>query len=164
VGYDYGIETLLEVQYQDGSAAAIRANGGLVVAAGAAFLPLAGGAFETRATVGVKYAPVAGRNGSARYLAFPVEVMEAWNVHPLRLALGASLSLGPTLRGEGVLGGLDVDLKQSLGLICQAEWVFPLEKGLLSAGARLLWQRLEATGGGAAMNATAVGILLGFTL
>ncbi len=166
VGYDYGLSKLLEVGFADGSTESLRMNGGFVLSIGAAFLPLRGGLLETRATLGVKYDAITATNGSVRFLAFPLEVMEAVNVLPLRLAAGVSVLLAPTIRGEDFLAGADLDLKSSLGLVGQAEWVFPFRggRGSISAGVRGTWQKLEPKVGGGAADASAVGAVLGVTL
>jgi hypothetical protein len=157
---------LLEVEFEGGSRQTLRLNGGGVLAVGAAFWPLQDGRFETRATVGLKYDSIRASNGSVTYLAFPVEVTESWNVRPLRLTGGASLLLAPRIRGSRFLGGADLDLKSSLGLVGQAEWVLPFRggRGSLSLGLRYLWQRLEPKQGGGAEDASALGAVLGATL
>jgi hypothetical protein len=166
VGYDHGLNELLEVEFENGSTQTLQLNGGGVLAVGAAFWPLQEGRLETRATLGIKYDSIDARNGSVRYLAFPLEVTESWNVRPLRLSGGAVLLLGPRIRGSGFLGDLDLDLKRSLGLVGQAEWVLPFKSGSgsLSFGLRYLWQKLEPKRGGGALDASALGAVLGATL
>lgn len=165
-GYDYGFQELLEVEFENGSRQTLRLNGGGVLAVGAAFWPLQDGRFETRATVGLKYDSIRASNGSVTYLAFPVEITESWNVRPLRLTGGASLLLAPRIRGSRFLEGADLDLKSSLGLVGQAEWVLPFRggRGSLSFGLRYLWQKLEPKQGGGAEDASALGAVLGATL
>lgn len=166
-GYDYAFEDLLLVEYENGSEGRLGANGGYVLAVGAAFLPLAGGRLETRATVGVKYDTVTGKNGSAVFFGFPLEVVEALDVKPLRLSAGLSLLMFPRVEGSGFLGGADLELRNSLGVVGQAEWVLPFRGGTagsLSVGLRYLWQRLEASTGGRGSDASALGGTVGFTL
>lgn len=165
-GYEYGLNELLEVGFDDGSTQTLRLNGGGVLAVGAAFWPLREGRFETRATIGVKYDSIEARNGSVRYLAFPLEVTESWNLRPLRLSGGAVLLLAPRIRGSGFMGEADLDLKSSLGLVGQAEWVLPFQggSGSLSFGLRYVWQKLEPERGGGAVDASALGAVLGATL
>jgi hypothetical protein len=167
LGWDYAFEEFLHVTYDDGSSARLGANGGFALAAGAAFLPLAGGRLETRATAGVKYDVVIGSNGRAFFFGFPLEVLEAWNVRPLRLSAGLSLLLFPRVRGSGLLAGSDLDLRSSLGVVGQAEWVVPFRGGApgsISFGLRYLWQRLELATGGDARDASALGATFGVTL
>jgi hypothetical protein len=48
----------------------------------------------------------------------------------------------------------------------QVEWVFPFQsgRGSLTAGLRLIWQRLERQRGGLAEDESAVGAVIGATL
>jgi len=164
-GWDYGFNELLEVQFEDGSTQSFRLNGGYRLAIGAAFLPLQGGRFETRGTVGIKFDWLSAGNGRVLYVAFPIELLESLNVSPLRLSAGLSLLLAPRVKGEDFLAPLDLDLRNSLGLVGQVEWVFPFQagRGSLSVGVRLTWQKLELESGGTAEDASALGGVLGVT-
>ncbi len=164
-GWDYGFNELLEVQFEDGSTKSLRLNGGFRLAIGAAFLPLQAGRFETRATVGIKYDWLSAENGKVTYLAFPIELLESLNVSPLRLSAGLSLLIAPRVKGEDFLAPLDLDLRNSLGLVGQVEWVFPFQagRGSLSVGVRFTWQKLELESGGTAEDASAFGGVLGVT-
>jgi hypothetical protein len=53
----------------------------------------------------------AGRD--AKHHAFPLEVMESLNVRPIRLSVGASVLLLPSVTGDEFLEEVDVDLKNS---------------------------------------------------
>jgi hypothetical protein len=166
LGYDYGFEDLLTVTYDKGGTDRLGANGGFVFSGGAAWLVVPSGEVELRATAGMKYDVVMASNGEAYYVAFPVELLAAWNVRPLRLSGGASLALWPRVRGSGFLAEADLDLRSSLGVVGQAEWVLPFRFGTGSAsvGLRYLWQKLEASTGGRAIDASALGIVAGVTL
>jgi len=166
VGYDYGINRFLTVTFDDGSTQSLRLNGGSFVAVGAAFFPLEGGRFETRGTIGVKYDAIRATNGSVRYLAFPLEVSESLYARPVRLTLGVTVLLAPGFKGEDFLAAVDLDLKPSVGIVGQAEWVLPFRtgRGTFSAGLRLTWQRLEPRRGGAAEDASALGAIVDVTL
>jgi hypothetical protein len=166
VGYDYGFEDLLTVRYEDGSTDRLAANGGMVFSAGAAWPLVPSGEYELRATAGMKYDIVSGSNGSARYIAFPIELLAGWNVRPLRIAAGASLSLGPRVRGSGFLAPADLDLRSSLGIVGQADWVFPFRSaaGSFSVGLRYVWQKLEVSTGGRAVDASALGLAASVSL
>lgn len=165
-GYDYGFEDLLKVGYEGGGTDRIGANGGFVLAAGAAVVPRPGGALDLRATAGVKYDTVSGSNGSAYFLAFPLELTAGVTLKPLRLSAGPSLLLGPRLKGERVLAQASVDLRTSLGLVGQLELVLPLRGagGAFTAGVRYTWQKLQASSGGNAIDASALGLLVGVVL
>jgi hypothetical protein len=166
-GWDYAFDDVLEVQYEDGSRRRLGANGGFVLAVGGAFLPLAGGRLETRATIGVKYDLVSGSNGRAIFFGFPLELLEGWNVKPLRFSAGLSLLMSPRVRGSGFLADADLTLRSSLGVVGQAEWVMPFRSGAsgsISFGLRYLWQKLQLSSGGRAFDANALGATFGVTL
>ncbi|HEX9307887.1 MAG TPA: hypothetical protein VF894_10380 [Anaeromyxobacter sp.] len=166
VGYDYGFEDLLTVSYEGGGSDRIGANGGSALSFGTAWLLVPSGEYELRATAGVKYDLVSGSNGRAYYSAFPLELLAGWNVRRLRLSAGASLALAPRVRGSGFLAGADLDLRSSLGVVGQAEVVFPFvgADGSFSVGLRYLWQKLEVSTGGRAIDASALGVTAGVTL
>jgi hypothetical protein len=165
-GYDYGFEDLLTVRYENGSTDRLAANGGMVLSVGAAWAAVPSGAWELRATAGVKYDLVSGTNGRAYYVAFPLELLAGWNVRPIRLSAGTSLSLAPRVRGSGFLAPADLDLRSSLGLVGQADWVIPFRAGdgSLSVGVRYLWQKMEVSSGGPAHDASALGLAVGVML
>jgi hypothetical protein len=166
LGYDIGFEKAIEVAFEGGEEQSLRTNGGLVFSVGAAFLPLFDGRFETRATAGVKYQTIQASNGHVSYLAFPLEIVEAVRLAPLRLSAGVSLSLAPRFSGSGVLSDADLDLDNSLGFLGVAEWVFPIARGRsdLSLGLRYLGQSFKLSGGGDSVSANAIGLFVGVTL
>ncbi len=166
MGADFGFETLLEVRMSDGSSRSIKANQGINGSIGAAFFPLDGGRFATQATIGIEYSGIQAANGSARWLAFPLDVIEFAYADPFRFGLGFSYLLAPSLAGDGVLSEFNVDLKNSLGIVFEGDCVW--RRGGAGAtrysfGVRYVWQKLEAERGGPAVGANAIGIVLGFT-
>lgn len=167
VGYDIGFEKLVEAQMSDGSTQTLKANEGASAAVGAAFLKLAGGRLATQATLGIEYSAIKASNGSVRWLAFPLEVMELAYLDPVRLGAGFSWLLGPSISGNDFFEGLDLDLKNSLGLVFQADWVWRLRgnprAARFNAGVRFVWQKLEAESGGPAFDANSFGFVAGFT-
>lgn len=170
VGGDFGLNTLIEVPMSDGSTRTIKANQGGQLAAGLAFLKVFEGALATQATIGVKYTAISASNGSIRFLAFPLELMEYGYLEPLRLGVGVSYLLTPSLVGDGVADGLDVRYENSLGLVAEAGYVWRIPANSRGArvtfGVRYLSQKLEVRSGaarGPAVGANAFGFLLGFT-
>lgn len=165
-GWDYGFDEFFTVHYKDGTTARLEANGGVNLALGVGVPLDAAGAFDVRATAGAKSSTVSASNGSADYLAFPVELTAGWTVRSVRLSAGGSLSLAPRVRADGVLADLRADLKDSLGLVAQVEWTKPLRyaEGSVFGGARFLAQRLELSTGGGAHDANAVGLVVGLLL
>jgi hypothetical protein len=163
LGFDFGFTELLEVELTDGSSRSITANQGVYVSLGIA-VPHLGGRLETQATIGLKYSGIEASNGSANYLVFPLEVLEAVNVAPVRLAAGLVYLPRPSTSGDGVLAGFDVQFESSLGVVLQAEWVIPSRRGRVSFGPRFVWQKLQVRGGGPVIDANAFGAVMSFSL
>jgi hypothetical protein len=161
VGYDYGFEDLLKVGYKGGGTDRLGSNGGSVLAVGAAVPLRSDGAVDLRATAGIKYDLVYGSNGSAHFIAFPLDLMLGVTLKRVRLAGGPSLLLGPRVRGAGFLADANLDLRNSLGLVGQLELVLPFRAadGAFAVGARYTWQKLQASTGGNAIDASAVGLM-----
>lgn len=168
LGIDGGSTKFFEVTYTDGSSESLRANQGLWASAGLAFLPVRAGTvtFDTAATLGVKIWSVGASNGAIKYLAVPLEVVERLWIGQFRLGAGASVALAPGISSSGLAAGNDVDFKNSLGLMAQAEWIGARHggrKGML-VGARLLWQKLAPKDGGQVYGANAYGLYFGIEL
>lgn len=166
VGYDYGFEEFFTTKFEGGGSDRLAANGGYVFSVGAAYLPLASDALELRATAGLKFESISASNGSASYVAFPIELLVGWNIERVRLSAGPSLSLAPRVRGDEFFDRADLDLKNSLGLVTQAEYVFPFRgaSGFFSVGVRFLLQKLEPKRGGGSADANALGAFAGVAL
>lgn len=164
VGFDYGFEKLLDVEFDDGSDDAIRANGGIFYAVGLTFLPFLDGRLYTQATIGFKMDTIDAENGEASFHVFPLEIVEYFHPGAFRVGAGLSLALAPRTRGEGAAEGFDADFDTAAGLVLTADYVWRFRgapRGFLTVGPRLLLQRLEAPGG--SMDAHALGAVLGFT-
>lgn len=164
LGWDLGGDRLVEATLSDGTHPAIRANGGFHLSAGAELLPALQGRLRTRATLGVKYDAINATNARLSYLAFPLEVAEVWAAGPVRLGAGLSLSLGPRLSGSGDAAAVGADFDPSLGGLLLAEWRWQVGRpgSGLSAGVRLLWQRLRVKETGDVVGASSFGLQLGW--
>jgi hypothetical protein len=164
--YDYGFAKSVEVQFADGHSESLRANGGWVLSVGAAIRPTASRAFDLRATLGFKYGYIGASNGSVRYHAFPFEVLAALNLDRARLSAGACVSLLPSYEGTGAASGLDQQLKNSLGMVAQAEWVPPVRAGTasFSLGLRFALERMQLEVGGPVTDASTFGLVAGVML
>jgi hypothetical protein len=165
-GYDIGSTTLLSATMSDGSSQSIKANQGLTASVGIATLKLLDGKLATQATIGIEGWSINAQNGDAQWLAFPLDVMEFAYLDPVRLGAGISFLLAPSLKGSGLLSALDVEFKNSLGLAFEGDWVFRLRGARgprATLGGRFVFQKLEASSGGPAINANSFAILFGYT-
>jgi hypothetical protein len=161
LGGDFGFTDLLEVELSDGSKRSLTANQGGFLSAGVS-IPHLDGRLEAQATLGIKYTGIQASNGSATSLLFPLELLEAVNVAPLRLAAGIVYLHRPSTSGDGVLSDFDVDFESSVGLVLQGEWALTFVNGggRLSFGPRFVWQKLQVRGGGPVIDANALGAVL----
>jgi hypothetical protein len=167
MGLDRGSEELARVEFTDGSTETLRANSGFYLSVGLATFRKALGAavIDTSATLGVKGWEVGADNGDISYLAFPFEVMERIAFDQVRFGAGVSILLSPSYESSGVLADAgDADLKSSLGLLFQAEWIGQ-RTGASGAflGVRGVFQKLEGENG-AIVDANAFGVVLGLEL
>jgi hypothetical protein len=166
LGYDYGFEDLLKVRYGGSGTSRLGANGGYVLALGAAVPLRADGTVDLRATAGLKYDSVSGSSGSAWFLGFPVALMLGATLRPVRLSAGPLLLLGSRLGGDGYLADATCRIRTSLGFVGQLEAMLPLRgsRRAVSLGARYTWQKLQASTGGNAVDASALGLFAGVVL
>jgi hypothetical protein len=73
----------------DGSSDSITSNQGVFLSFGATYRwPIAAGRLETEARLGLKYSAVSASNGDAGFAVFPIEILQAVSVAPVRLAAG----------------------------------------------------------------------------
>jgi hypothetical protein len=162
-GFDYGLTDLLSVQMSNGTSQGISANQGLFAQVGAIVSHL-DGLLEAQATLGIKGWSVNASNGNASFVVFPIEVLEAVNLAPLRLAAGIIYLHQPSTSGDGVLKDFSVKFDSSLGLVFQGEWVLAQAGRLrMSMGPRFVWQKLRIQGGGAVLDANAIGGVFSFS-
>lgn len=164
--YDYPVSRSLEAPLPDGHAEALGANGGGVLFAGVAIRPTDSPSFDLRATLGLKYGLAPSSQGSFRYLAFPVEVLADLNFDRARLSAGACVSLSPRYQGSSATGHRHLDLRNSLAIVAQAEWVTPAptDAASVSLGLRFAVERMQLLAGGPVSDASTLGLVIGVTL
>jgi hypothetical protein len=168
VGADFGLTTAVPLVFEDGTEQDLMYNQGASIGVGLVGLSLADGLLGTQATIGVEYSTVAASNGSVRWLAFPLEVMEVVNLYPLRLGAGLSCLLAPTVKGDGEFSGIDAELKTSFGVLLEGSLIFRNENNPRHPawwiGVRYEINRVQNTLGGPTDDANAVGLVLGGAL
>jgi hypothetical protein len=155
---DFGFERLTDVVYTTTDERnRLHLNDGLAVGIGWSFLPLVGGRLATRVTGGVKLDLVRASNGSAFFVAFPLDVMETAYIGPFRLGAGASVLLRPRLRATGFLEEAGFRFATAPGVVVDAEWIVarPSRTGIGVRGScyRFSWN-------GVTRAAPAVGLVL----
>lgn len=168
MGFDRGSAELLEVGISDGSTQTLRANEGLYFEGGVSVVThrTARLAVDTVATVGVKGWNVGAGGDMVNYLAFPLELLERVSFEQARVGVGLSFLLAPRFSSSGALSGNDADLRNSLGIVIQTDWIGRRAPGGggVFLGGRFVWQKLEGEHGTNAVDANAFGIRLGLEL
>ena len=142
---DFGFDRLITVTYANGSHDTIRLDDGFAGAIGVSFLPLAGGRFGSRASVGFKLSAIRGSNGSAWYTMIPLDLVEVAYVGPFRFGAGFSLLIAPRLSGTGFLNERDLRFDPAPGALGEAEWIFA-PRTRTGVGVRFAVHRFSATG------------------
>jgi hypothetical protein len=154
---EFGFERLLRVEFSNDRRISMNANDGLAVSAGLSFLPLVGGRLGTRASIGFKVDRLRADNGSALFTAFPLDVMEALYLGPLRLGAGLSVLLAPRLGGDGILDTARVAFDPAPGVVADVEWLVA-PRARTGIGLRGSWYRFAANG--EVQAAPAVGLVI----
>lgn len=165
MGYDFGGEKLLTVTFTDGSKETLRAEQGFSFFAGLGFarFPVGTVNLDTLVSIGVKGWNIGSEDDKLSYLVFPFEAMERLWAGQFRFGAGLSYLLSPRLSGKGMLDVYDLDLKNSLGFLLQAEWIGNRQPGRagFSVGLRYAIHDLEAKQGGGSVGASTAGLNLG---
>jgi len=100
VGYEFGGDKILDVQYSDGSSSTINAGDGIVFAGGASYVVSPEVTVQT--TLGWKYQTIQqATNGGADFTRFPLDVIAQYSQSNLRLGAGITYHLSPSLSTSG---------------------------------------------------------------
>jgi hypothetical protein len=154
---DFGFERVAHIEFSNDRRASMDLNDGLGLSAGLSFLPLANGRLATRVTAGIKIARLRASNGAALFTAFPLELMEAAYVGPLRLGAGLSVLFAPRIRADGLFEPLSTTYGPAPGAVADAEWILS-PRTRTGIGIRASWNRFAA--GGSASGAPAIGLVV----
>lgn len=120
LGYDFGGEELGKLYFADGSSAAVKANNGVAINAGA-ILANGNSPFSTQVTLGYKYGGQRGANGDVTWSAIPLDVIEYYRLNDLRMGLGLSYQVRPQL-SVNLPSGYTDKYDNAFGLIVQFGW------------------------------------------
>jgi len=118
---DFGGDTLVTVEFTDGSRQSIKANELLSLGGGVSIVNDAGD-IEAELSLSYKFAVVTASNGDVTFSRFPLDAMVFYRLPELRLGGGLTYHLGPELKGSGVVSGLNVSFDDALGLLLQADY------------------------------------------
>ncbi len=141
-GYDTGGDTLVIVVFTNGDRQNIKANRGLFFGGGVSIVNDAKD-IETELALTYKVDDIVASNGDVTWSRWPIDALMFFRTSSVRVGGGLTYHLNPDLSGSGVASGLNVNFKNSLGYILQADWRIT-EK--LSLGARYTILDYELSG------------------
>jgi hypothetical protein len=163
VGADFnaGADTLLELEFDDGSDQEIKAGNGLslFVAGGAVFFDEYQHRLETVLSPGLKMSTMQpASNADLSFMRYPLEGLAFYRNDDLhfRVGGGAVMHMGNSLTGSGDLSNLDVQMKTALGGVVQADFV--LDAWFVGMRYTALSYRVSGAEESAAANSLGVGL------
>lgn len=156
LGYDTGGDTLVTVTFTNGDTANIKANRGLFLGGGVSLLNDARNV-ETEITLSYKIDDITASNGDVTWSRWPLEALVFYRTPKVRVGGGITYHLNPDLTGSGVASGLNVNFKNSLGLVAQADWRVSKSFNL---GLRYTAMDYELEGPSTSVKSNGIGIVL----
>src|SRR5262245_11094772 len=123
IGYDFGGDTLIEVQSSSGATRKLKAGQGLFLGAGASILSDAKD-LEGEVTLSYKYANITAQNGDINWSVLPLDGLIFYRMPNFRIGGGLTFHTNPTLKGSGAATGLQANYKDAAGLVLQADYIF----------------------------------------
>jgi hypothetical protein len=160
-GFDVGGDTMVSVVFTNGDTEKVRANEGFYLGAGATILDEARN-MEYHVTLAYKFALVDADNGDIEWSRIPLEALVFYRFPRARVGGGLTYHINPKLEGSGVVGGLDIEFKNALGLVLQADWLITRK---IAVGGRFTFLEYDAEGaftGSAKSNGVGVTFSINF--
>jgi hypothetical protein len=154
-GYEAGGDRIVEVTFTNGDTASIHAGDGLYLAGGAVFEQVYPN-IDVETSIGIKYDSIDASNGSITWTRYPVEVLGFYGFPRFRLGGGFTYQFSSTIHGSGVVGGLDTNIDNALGVILEADWMITRK---ISLGGR--YTRIDYKANGVTATGDSVGISFG---
>lgn len=124
INYDAGGDDIAEVVFTDGSTSRLSANEGIHFYAGKNFANGVNSPWHTHVSAGYKIGSVTAKNGDLTWSAWPIEVIEFYNMEKVRFGAGLVYQLNPKVAGSGFASGLNLELDNALGFVLQFEYRF----------------------------------------
>ncbi len=160
-GVDFGGDTMVTAVFSDGFTEEVRANDGFYIGGGAVIIDNARN-MEYHLTLAYKFASIDGTDGDIEWSRIPLEALAFYRFSRVRLGGGLTYHINPRLEGGGSAGGLDVDFKNALGVVLQADWRV---NQMIGVGARYTILEYDAEGaffGSAKSNGVGVTLSINF--
>jgi hypothetical protein len=160
-GFDVGGDTIVTAAFTNGDTEKVRANEGFYLGGGAAILDEARN-MEYHVTLAYKFAVINADNGDIEWTRIPLEALAFYRFPRARVGGGLTYHINPKLEGSGVVGGLDIEFKNALGLVLQADWLITRN---IALGGRFTFVEYDAEGaftGSAKSNGVGVTFSMNF--
>jgi hypothetical protein len=141
-GFDVGGETLVTAVFTNGERENVKANEGVYLGGGAAILDEARN-MEYHVTLAYKFALINADNGDIEWTRIPLEALVFYRFPRARVGGGLTYHINPKVEGSGVVGGLDIEFKNALGLVLQADWLITKK---IALGGRFTFLEYDAEG------------------
>lgn len=155
---EFGGEELVTVYYRNGDDDKTRAGDGLQFAIGA--LLKHSPTWESQMTVGYKIGGSTGDNGELDLTSVPFEIMTFHRAPLWRVGAGVNYVTNLELESSGVLDGIDVDFKDAMGFVVEADW-FLRNNDDIYFGVRGTVIDYETENTGATVNGNSFGLVFG---
>lgn len=120
-GLEGGGDSLVAFQTSNGGDS-LKAGEGLSLGGGVSFVYWDNNVLETEVTINWKYNGIEATNGDLDFTRYPLELLEFYRFQHVRVGGGLTYHLNPSLEGGGVTSNVNVDYKDALGFIVQADW------------------------------------------
>jgi outer membrane receptor protein involved in Fe transport len=120
-GIDTGGDTVVTANFIGGDSERVRANEGAFVGGGMSWVDDSGN-LEVEIALTYKFALVDANNGDIEFTRVPLDAMLFYRTTNFRFGGGLTYHINPKIQGDGIVGGLDIQLKDALGLLLQADW------------------------------------------
>lgn len=160
LGYDTGGDTLVTVTFTNGETASIKANRGLYFGGGVSLVNEAQD-IETEIALSYKIDDITAENGDVTWSRFPVDALVFYRWPTIRLGAGATYHFSLKLDGSGVVGGLNVEFKNSLGFLLQADYRINKK---MNIGLRYTAMDYEVEGASGSVSANGIGVVFSGSL
>jgi len=161
--FNAGADTLVTLQFADGSNQEIKGGNGLILAVGGGAMFFEGHPhrLETLLSIGLKFSTMQpASNADLTYLRLPIELLAFYRNDDLhfRVGGGPAFYLANSLTGSGAASSLDVKFAPAVGAVAQADFVF----GRGFVGLRYTHLNIRPTGTDVSVSASSIGVSTGF--
>ena len=123
LGADFGGDTLVDVEYSDGSKAKVDAGEGLSLGGGLSWNLKENVSLITSAAWKFTTTKQAS-NGDITWTRIPLEVIGLYQIDKIKVGAGLSYQVGNKLKGSGIASDLDVKFDNALGYVANIEYAF----------------------------------------